>query len=174
MPTGAALDRVAKQLGIELFETPTGGCPLAVPCVLELALHHADRTQSEVLPQVHVLTMHHELPVRVWRSASCSKHAPRCAIAGWKFFGNLMDADKCSICGEESFGTSGDHIRCAKLSKTARSSEMSGGGSLPHDPNVESSISQYLAGKRMASGRCWHGCPSLPIRTRFVLPLMHS
>ncbi len=24
---------------------------------------------------------------------------------GWKFFGNLMDADKCSICGEESFGT---------------------------------------------------------------------
>ena len=24
---------------------------------------------------------------------------------GWKFFGNLMDADRCSICGEESFGT---------------------------------------------------------------------
>lgn len=30
---------------------------------------------------------------------------------GWKFFGNLMDADKCSICGEESFGTGADHIR---------------------------------------------------------------
>lgn len=30
---------------------------------------------------------------------------------GWKFFGNLMDADQCSICGEESFGTSGDHVR---------------------------------------------------------------
>merc|ERR1711990_432108 len=30
---------------------------------------------------------------------------------GWKFFGNLMDADKCSICGEESFGTGGDHVR---------------------------------------------------------------
>mmetsp|Transcript_5427 Transcript_5427/g.9376 ORF Transcript_5427/g.9376 Transcript_5427/m.9376 type:complete len:561 (-) Transcript_5427:755-2437(-) len=30
---------------------------------------------------------------------------------GWKFFGNLMDADKCSVCGEESFGTGGDHIR---------------------------------------------------------------
>ena len=31
---------------------------------------------------------------------------------GWKFFGNLMDADKCSICGEESFGTGSDHVRC--------------------------------------------------------------
>jgi len=30
---------------------------------------------------------------------------------GWKFFGNLMDANKCSICGEESFGTGGDHVR---------------------------------------------------------------
>lgn len=30
---------------------------------------------------------------------------------GWKFFGNLMDAEKCSICGEESFGTGGDHVR---------------------------------------------------------------
>lgn len=30
---------------------------------------------------------------------------------GWKFFGNLMDAEQCSICGEESFGTSGDHVR---------------------------------------------------------------
>jgi len=29
--------------------------------------------------------------------------------AGWKFFGNLMDAGKCSICGEESFGTGGVH-----------------------------------------------------------------
>lgn len=25
--------------------------------------------------------------------------------AGWKFFGNLMDAGKLSLCGEESFGT---------------------------------------------------------------------
>ena len=31
--------------------------------------------------------------------------------AGWKFFGNLMDAGKCSVCGEESFGTSSDHVR---------------------------------------------------------------
>lgn len=30
---------------------------------------------------------------------------------GWKFFGNLMDAEKISICGEESFGTGSIHIR---------------------------------------------------------------
>lgn len=30
---------------------------------------------------------------------------------GWKFFGNLLDADKATLCGEESFGTSSDHIR---------------------------------------------------------------
>ncbi|KAA6366141.1 MAG: Phosphoglucomutase, partial [Streblomastix strix] len=30
---------------------------------------------------------------------------------GWKFFGNLMDADQLSICGEESFGTGCDVIR---------------------------------------------------------------
>ncbi len=53
MPTSAALDNVAKDMGIPFFETPTG----------------------------------------------------------WKFFGNLMDADKCSICGEESFGTGADHVR---------------------------------------------------------------
>ncbi len=30
---------------------------------------------------------------------------------GWKFFGNLLDANKITICGEESFGTSSNHIR---------------------------------------------------------------
>ncbi|KAK2653723.1 hypothetical protein Ddye_013579 [Dipteronia dyeriana] len=30
---------------------------------------------------------------------------------GWKFFGNLMDAEKLSVCGEESFGSGSDHIR---------------------------------------------------------------
>jgi len=30
---------------------------------------------------------------------------------GWKYFGNLMDANRCSICGEESFGTGSDHVR---------------------------------------------------------------
>ncbi len=53
MPTSSAVDRVAKELGIPCFETPTG----------------------------------------------------------WKFFGNLMDADKVTLCGEESFGTGSSHIR---------------------------------------------------------------
>ncbi len=30
---------------------------------------------------------------------------------GWKFFGNLLDADKITFCGEESFGTGSNHIR---------------------------------------------------------------
>ena len=32
-------------------------------------------------------------------------------LLGWKFFGNLMDAQRLSLCGEESFGTGSDHIR---------------------------------------------------------------
>ncbi len=53
MPTSQAADRVAAQLGINSFETPTG----------------------------------------------------------WKFFGNLLDADKVTLCGEESFGTGSNHVR---------------------------------------------------------------
>jgi len=53
MPTSQAPDKVAKKLGIDCYETPTG----------------------------------------------------------WKFFGNLMDADKVTLCGEESFGTGSNHIR---------------------------------------------------------------
>lgn len=53
MPTSTAVDRVAKALGIDIYETPTG----------------------------------------------------------WKFFGNLMDANRCTICGEESFGTGSNHVR---------------------------------------------------------------
>ncbi|WP_375673550.1 alpha-D-glucose phosphate-specific phosphoglucomutase [Bartonella sp. TS82HLJMH] len=30
---------------------------------------------------------------------------------GWKFFGNLLDAEKVTFCGEESFGTGSHHIR---------------------------------------------------------------
>jgi phosphoglucomutase len=30
---------------------------------------------------------------------------------GWKFFGNLMDANLIQMCGEESFGTGSNHIR---------------------------------------------------------------
>ncbi|MBV1776381.1 alpha-D-glucose phosphate-specific phosphoglucomutase [Burkholderiaceae bacterium DAT-1] len=30
---------------------------------------------------------------------------------GWKFFGNLLDADRISLCGEESYGTGASHVR---------------------------------------------------------------
>ena len=30
---------------------------------------------------------------------------------GWKFFGNLLDANLATICGEESFGTGSNHVR---------------------------------------------------------------
>ncbi len=30
---------------------------------------------------------------------------------GWKFFGNLLDADRIVLCGEESFGTGSNHVR---------------------------------------------------------------
>jgi phosphoglucomutase len=30
---------------------------------------------------------------------------------GWKYFGNLMDANLCTVCGEESFGTGSSHVR---------------------------------------------------------------
>jgi len=30
---------------------------------------------------------------------------------GWKFLGNLMDADQVTLCGEESFGTGSSHVR---------------------------------------------------------------
>ena len=53
MPTSTSADRVAKALGINFYETPTG----------------------------------------------------------WKFFGNLLDANLVTICGEESFGTGSNHVR---------------------------------------------------------------
>ncbi len=57
----------------------------------------------------------------VARSLPTSRAADRVAEAlgisafetptGWKFFGNLLDADRITLCAEESFGTGSDHIR---------------------------------------------------------------
>jgi phosphoglucomutase len=50
-------------------------------------------------------------------SQAADRVAARLGIAsyetptGWKFFGNLMDADKATLCGEESFGTGSNHVR---------------------------------------------------------------
>ncbi|MDJ0725886.1 MAG: alpha-D-glucose phosphate-specific phosphoglucomutase [Prochloraceae cyanobacterium] len=50
-------------------------------------------------------------------SAAVDKVAAKLGIdcyetpTGWKFFGNLLDANKATLCGEESFGTGSNHIR---------------------------------------------------------------
>jgi phosphoglucomutase len=50
-------------------------------------------------------------------SAAADRVAAKMGIAcyetptGWKFFGNLLDADLATLCGEESSGTGSNHIR---------------------------------------------------------------
>ena len=50
-------------------------------------------------------------------SGAVDRVADRLGIAcyetptGWKFFGNLLDAERITICGEESAGTGSDHVR---------------------------------------------------------------
>ncbi|TLU71846.1 alpha-D-glucose phosphate-specific phosphoglucomutase [Lichenicoccus roseus] len=50
-------------------------------------------------------------------SAAADRVAERLGIpcyetpTGWKFFGNLLDADLATICGEESAGTGSNHVR---------------------------------------------------------------
>ena len=50
-------------------------------------------------------------------SRACDRVAEKLKIGcfetptGWKFFGNLLDADKVTICGEESAGTGSNHVR---------------------------------------------------------------
>lgn len=46
-----------------------------------------------------------DLPSYLGRVAQATKIALYETPTGWKFFGNLMDANKLSLCGEESFGT---------------------------------------------------------------------
>jgi phosphoglucomutase len=50
-------------------------------------------------------------------SAAVDKVAAKLGIdcyetpTGWKFFGNLLDANQATLCGEESFGTGSNHVR---------------------------------------------------------------
>jgi phosphoglucomutase len=50
-------------------------------------------------------------------SAAADRVAAKLGVAcyetptGWKFFGNLLDAEMATLCGEESFGTGSNHIR---------------------------------------------------------------
>jgi phosphoglucomutase len=45
------------------------------------------------------------------RVAAARKMAVFATPTGWKFFGNLLDADKVQLCGEESAGTGSNHVR---------------------------------------------------------------
>lgn len=85
MPTSGALDRVAQKLNLPFYEVrcSISPCNQMWPVYLSMAKNYFS-DQSYLFLQVPT---------------------------GWKFFGNLMDADKLSICGEESFGTGSDHIR---------------------------------------------------------------
>jgi phosphoglucomutase len=50
-------------------------------------------------------------------SGAADRVAERLGVAsyetptGWKFFGNLLDADRITLCGEESYGTGSSHVR---------------------------------------------------------------
>ena len=49
-----------------------------------------------------------QAPDRVAEALGISCHE---TPTGWKFFGNLLDANQATLCGEESFGTGSNHIR---------------------------------------------------------------
>lgn len=69
----------------------------------------------------HLIPGYHNGIAGVARSMPTSQAADRVAKArgmnayetptGWKFFGNLLDANLITLCGEESFGTGSNHVR---------------------------------------------------------------
>lgn len=82
-------------------------------------------TSGSVAQKRHSLNLSNQSPSPEWQGRlriSTQINVPHmqllrqiCLIyfifSGWKFFGNLMDAQRISLCGEESFGTGSDHIR---------------------------------------------------------------
>ena len=87
--------------------------------------HHFFVTPSDSLAilaaNAHLVPGYKDGLAGIARSMPTSAAADRVADAlnidcfetptGWKFFGNLLDADKVTLCGEESFGTSSNHVR---------------------------------------------------------------
>ncbi len=69
----------------------------------------------------HLIKGYKQGAVGVARSMPTSQAADRVADVlgiecyetptGWKFFGNLLDANRITLCGEESFGSGSDHVR---------------------------------------------------------------
>lgn len=72
--------------------------------------------QAEAIPyfrRTGVKGLARSMPTSTALDRVAAKKGLKCyeVPTGWKFFGNLMDAQRLSICGEESFGTGSDHIR---------------------------------------------------------------
>ena len=80
---------------------------------------------------------------------------------GWKFFGNLMDANLLSICGEESFGTG--VCMCCVIDCICLL--------------VCFLKAPTTSARRMVCGLCWPGSPSSPRASRasrmFAVCVMH-
>ncbi len=76
---------------------------------------------SIMAANAHLLPGYRQGIAGVARSMPTSRAVDRVAKAldidcsetptGWKFFGNLLDANRVTLCGEESFGQGSDHVR---------------------------------------------------------------
>ncbi len=74
-----------------------------------------------MVANAHLIKGYKQGAVGVARSMPTSQAADRVADVlgiecyetptGWKFFGNLLDANRITLCGEESFGSGSDHVR---------------------------------------------------------------
>ena len=81
------------------------------PCdSLAIMLYHA-----QVIPGFHgkILGVARSMPTSRAVDIVAQKLDVPCyeVPTGWKYFGNLLDADMISLCGEESYGTGGLHVR---------------------------------------------------------------
>lgn len=102
---GAACDGDADRnmiLGDEFFVTPSDS-------VAVIVANHRD------IPQFKrgISGAARSMPTSGAVDMVCKKLNISCyeTPTGWKFFGNLLDANKIQICGEESFGTGSSHVR---------------------------------------------------------------
>ncbi len=89
-------------LGKNIFVTPSDS--------LAIITANADKIPSY---KGKILGVARSMPTSQAADKVAEKLALECyeTPTGWKFFGNLMDADKVTLCGEESFGTGSSHIR---------------------------------------------------------------
>lgn len=103
---GAAADGDADRnmiLGKQFFVTPSDS----------LALIAANAHHIPYFSKTGITGIARSMPTSMAADRVADKLGLKCyeVPTGWKYFGNLMDADLINICGEESFGTGSNHIR---------------------------------------------------------------